>query len=306
MIIRGAFSDFFLTTMLPAMNGNIWDAYRLKPKVFTKLFQVETSTRGIEQFSNITGMGTFAAIPDGEAIRFDQPVQAFEKTFTHTRYGLGVKVSQDVVEDDKVGLVRRQSLELGRSSHESQELDAATTFNSAFATVTGPDGQFLCDSDHPLPKAGGTQSNLLSVAADLSVTSLELALTDWETMKNFAGQHLSLPTPRLLAAPANRWNAHEIMKGTWRSDTANRTVNAFQYGENGPIDEIIIWAKLTDPDAWFLVAPPDATGLMWFWRREPYTKGSFDDQTETGMTMMRYKKSHGFTNFYGVYGTPGA
>lgn len=308
MIVRGQFTDFFLETMLPALNAKVFQAFKQKPRVFTKIFQTDTTNRSIEQFSQVSGVGYFGTINELGDVRFDQPVQGYDKTFKPARFGLGVEVSQDIVEDDKIGLVKRMAVELGYSCYETQEIQAASVFNNAFtaAAYAGPDAVALCSASHPLIKAGGLQSNILSAPADLDVTSLELALTDWELLKKSNGQQMSLPTPRILVAPANRWNAHEILKGTWRSDTANHTINAFVYGENGPVDQIIVWPKLTDTDAWFLVAPPEFTSLLWLWRRQAYTKGGFDDKSEKGYTIMRYKSDVGFYDYVGVYGTPGA
>lgn len=306
MIIRGQFSDFFLETMLPALNTVIWNRYRRYPDQYSQIFDVHTSTRGIEQTSQVSGLGLFTDIPEGAPVRYDQPVQGFDKTFVHSRFGLGFKVSQDVVEDDKINLVAKMAVELGRSAKESIEIDAASTFNNGFdPAYPGPDGQPLFSANHPLVKAGGVQSNILSVPADLDVVSLELALTDFETQKDSSGKLIHVPCSKVVVHPANRWNVHEILRSAMRSDTANNTTNAFQYAVDG-LPKPFVWRYLTDPDAWFLCAEPGDTGLLWFWRRKPYTKGDFDFDTETGKTAMRYKKSHGWSDFYGVYGTPGA
>lgn len=306
MMIRGNFSDLFLQTMLPALNALIWNRYKQYPEQFSQVFDVQTSDRSIEQTSQVSGLGLFSSINESGPVRYDQPVQGFDKTFVHTRFGLGFKASQDLVEDDKFGLIAKMAKELGRSCRESIELDAVSTFNNGFSgSYLGPDGQPLFSASHPLVKSGGVQSNILAVPADLDVVSLQLAMTDFETMRDSSGKLVHVPCRRMIIHPSNRWNAMEILKGTMRSDTANNTVNAFKYAEDG-VPEPFIWRYLTDPDAWFLAANPSETGLVWFWRRKPYTKGDFDFDTETGKTAMRYRKSHGWSDFYGVYGTPGA
>jgi hypothetical protein len=138
------------------------------------------------------------------------------------------------------------------------------------------------------------------------VTSLELALTDWELIKDHRGFLQVLPTPKVLAAPQNRWNVAEILKGQMRSDTANNTVNAFKYGETGAVVDFAVWSYLTDPDAWFLVAPPAETETLWLDRKAPYTKSDFVEKNETGFVYMRYRATYGFYGWKGVYGTPGA
>lgn len=307
MIIRGQFSHFYLETMLPAINSVIWNRYKRFPPQWSRIFRSETTTRSIEQTSQVTNLGLFTQLTENQAIRYDQPMQGFPKNFIPTRFGLGFEVSQDVVEDDKIGLVAKTAGALGRSAKETMEIDFASVFNNGFSgSYLGPDGVALFATNHPLIKAGGVQANTLAAPADLDVTSLELALTDYETMRDSAGHKISLPAPRLVVAPANRWNAAEILEGKMRSDTANNTVNAFRYANNGPVSDWFVWQYLTDPDTWFLCAEPDDTELIVFFRRRPYTRSWFDDATESGKTAMRYKKAHGWADFYGTFGVQGA
>jgi hypothetical protein len=171
-----------------------------------------------------------------------------------------------------------------------------------------PDGKALFASDHPLVKAGGTQANLISVAADLDVASLEIGLTDWELIKTHEGFLQMLPTPRVLVSAQNRWNVTEILKSQTRSDTANRvSINAFQEGnETGSTIQPLVWSYLTDVDAWFLVAPAAETGLVWLDRLAPYTTSDYFEKSETGIMFMRYRADYGATHWGGVYGSPGA
>lgn len=304
MVIRGQFSDFYLSTMLPALNSVIRNRYNQYPEQYSQIFRVESSDRSIEQFGEITGVGLFQSLTEGEPVRFDDPVQGFDSTFTHSRFGLGVQFTQDVIEDDKQGLVAQQSRELGRSARETIEISAASTFNNGFATYLGPDGVVLFSASHPLVKSGGVQSNLLSTAADLDVVPLQLAMTDFETMHDSSGKLIHAPVSKLVVAPANRFQAYQLTMSKDRPDTANRATNPLNGGNDG-MPESFVWRYLTNPTSWFLVAEPQETGLVWFWRKKPYTKGWFDDATETANTAMRYKKSHGWTDFYGTFGTPG-
>lgn len=306
MQIRGQFSDFFFETMLPALNAKIWATFKAKPRQFDKLMRVETTSRSIEQFAQVAGVGLPTLIEEGEDIGTDSMVQGYHKTFKPAKYGLGIAASQELVEDDKVGVISRRSVALANSINQAREIQAASVYNNAFDTNYAlPDACALCSASHPLVKAGGTQSNLLSVAADLDVASLELALTDWELMKTHEGFLQMLPTPRLLVASANRWNAAEILQSQMRSDTANNATNAFRYTESGGTIDPIIWAYLTDPDAWFLVAPPEETEIVWLDRKPPYTKSDYVEKSETGYVYMRYRADYGPYGWRGVYGTPG-
>lgn len=305
MIIRGAFSDFYMTTMLPALRGVVAGRYKEYPSQWDQIFDEQTSTRSIEQMSEFSGVGQFVSIGEGQAVRFDTPIQGFDKTFTHTRYGLGIQTSEDAVEDDKFSLIMKSHADLAVSARDTQEIDAASTINNGTSgSFLGPDGKSLFATDHPLYKAGGTQSNL-GTAADLDVVSLQLALTDYRTQKDPAGRIINVPCQKLVVAPANEWIAIELTKSAMRPDTSNNVVNALKFGSKG-MPTPFVWNYLTDPDGWGLFAPPADTGLVWFWRRKPYSKQWAENATETGNYALRYKKSHGWYSFYGTYWNAGA
>lgn len=305
MQVRGNFSDFYLETMLPALKAIIWKRYQDRPKQFAELFTVDSTSRSIEQFSEITGMGLFSKINEGGNVKYDYAMQGFDKTFKPWRRGLGFQVSQDLVEDDKIGLAAKFSNELGRSCSETIELEAAEVFNNAFATVTGADGKVLCAADHPLIKSGSTASNLLSVAAQLSYTSLKMAMLEGEAIRDHSGKLIHVPMKKLVIPPAYRFIAAQLLKSADDPTTANRATNVLRYADDG-MPTMFVYRYLTSTTAWFLCAEPADTGLLWLWRRKPYVKGDFDFDSETGKTAMRYKAAHGFYAWQGVFGTPGA
>ena len=306
MQIRGQFSDFFFETMLPALNAKIWQNFKAKKPMYNRFLNTDTTTRSIEQFSQMTGVGLPTLIGETEDVPVDSFVQGFNKTFRPVKYGLGIAASQELVEDDKVGIISRRSVALSNSIYQAREIQGASVFNNAFdgTNYPLPDGQALCAASHPLVKSGGTQNNLLSVAADLDVGSLELALTDWELTKTHEGFLQMLPKPTVLVASQNRFNVAEILKSQMRSDTANNTRNAFQDSETGPI-ESACWAYLTDPDAWFLVGPASETETLWLDRKAPYTKADYVEKSETGYVFMRYRATWGAFGWRAIYGTPG-
>jgi hypothetical protein len=306
MQFTGSFSNFFDTTMLPAITGGAWQAFEAKPKLGLKLLGSETTGKKIIQKAGVTGVGLPALVLEGGDTDTDTMVQLPAKTYRMAKYGLGIGASRELVADDEHGIISRRAEMLGESIAESIEIQAASVFNNAFDVTNypGPDGVALCSLTHPAYKAGGVRVNLLATAADLDVASLELALIDYENMVDHRGFFQSLPTPKLLVAPANRFNAMEITKSNMRSDTANNAINAFDYAENGRIDPLV-WAYLTDPDAWFLVAPKK-NELLWVWRERPYTAKDYWEKSETGVVYLRYRADFGFHGDRGIYGTPGA
>ena len=292
--------------MLPAITGEVWRTFEAKPKNALKLLMTETTTRKIVQKAGVTGVGLPELIEEGADANTDTFVQLPEKTYRIAKYGLGIGASRELVEDDEFGIIRRRSEMLGESIAESLEIQGFSILNNAFdaTNYAGPDTKALCSLTHPLYKAGGVRSNLLAVAADLDQASLELALIDWENMADHRGFFQSRPKPRLVVAPANRYNAFEITKSSHRSDTANNAINALDYAEDGKIEPLVS-PFLSDADAWFLVAPKK-NGMRWVWRKKPYTARELNEKNETGIVYLRYRAAFGFESDEGTYGCPGA
>ena len=156
-------------------------------------------------------------------------------------------------------------------------------------------------------KSGGVQANTLAVAADLDISAIELALSDFRQMRDHTGKRIRVDPKRLVIPTQLEFAAAEIMYGDMRSDTANHTINAFKNRVNMPgFDEIFLWEFLSDPDAWFICADPVDTELRWYDREKFNVKHEthFDSRSIKTAGFQRY--SFGFSNFFGLYGSPGA
>lgn len=306
MHITGSFPMFFDETMYPALVGSIWQAFEAKPKQALEILRVETTTKKIAQKAGVTGVGLPTLVEEGADTPTDTMVPTPLKTFKMAKYGLGIGASREIVADDDHGMMTRRAEILGESIAESIEIQGFSIFNNAFdaANFPQPDGVALCSTSHPLYKAGGVGTNLLATAADLSQDSLELALIDWENMLDHRGFFQGNGNPVLLVAPLNRFDAMEITKSDQRSDTPNNAINAINYSETGPIS-VRVSPYLTDPDAWFLVAPK-RNDLYWFWRDKPYPSRDYWEKSETGVVYLRYRADFGAAGWRGCYGTPGA
>jgi phage major head subunit gpT-like protein len=308
MMIRTQYPDLFLASMLPAINASVMKRFQRDAPVYSQVFRVETSSRSIEQHSEITGLGNMVEIPEGGDMRYDYSVPGFDKTFVHSQFGLGFKASRLLADDDRFGIIKKLSSELGRSAAETIELAAVSDFNNGFTagSTAGPDGVALFSTAHPMVKSGATQANTLSSAADLDIASLELALTDFRLMKDPAGKMIRLEPKQLIIPAQQEFAAAEMLKGTMRSDTANNTINAFKnrIGMES-FDSILVWKYLSDADAWFIRADKEDIDLIFYWRERfnVVHEVHFDSRTIKTASWMRF--SHGWSNWYGLYGVPG-
>ncbi len=100
MEVTGNFSDFYGMSMLPALRSIVDDGYMQYSPQYPKVFNVLASSRSLEQFTQVSGVGRFTQLNEGEAVRRDMAVQGFKSSFIHARWGLSVPVTLDMVEDD--------------------------------------------------------------------------------------------------------------------------------------------------------------------------------------------------------------
>jgi hypothetical protein len=215
-----------------------------------------------------------------------------------------VPVTRDMVSNDKFNLIGNLHKDLGWSIAETQELDAVGTFNNGFSgSFLGPDAVALFSASHPLFKVGGLQSNV-GTAADLDMISLQIGMTAFELFKRPSGELIHAAPSKLIIHPSNRWIAHALLKSGDDPTTSDRSTNPLKGAQDG-LPSPFVWRYLTSADSWFLTAEPSQTGLVWFWRERPYVKNWTDDETEVGVTAMRYTKSHGWFDYIGVWGNQG-
>jgi hypothetical protein len=304
MFIRTLYPDLYLESMLPAIDEVVQTKYARFPEEFSEVFRMETSSRGIEQTTEITGFAQMAVVPEGENTRYDEALPAFNKTYNHAQYSLGFRVTRVAMDDDKFGVVRKLSTELGRSASETKEVTAASVFNNGFLVANGPDGVPLFSLAHPLV-GGGVQANMLSYPSDPDVTSMQLALTGMRTAVDHRGKRQRIPPRKAIFPPQLEFVGAELLGGPDRPDTANRAINAFRRRSGMPsFDTWIVWDYLSDPHAWFLEADQEDTELRFYWREKFNTVHDLDFDSRSTKTAGWMRFSCGFNGFYGVFAVP--
>ncbi len=300
--VRTQFGDLYLADALPAIAEVFQNEYDQYNPVGPAIFKMKGSNRSIEQTTGLTGFGRFVETPEGQPYNSDLAYQRFDKTFTHLKYTLGFKTTEELIDDDEFGIVEGFSRELAKSAQDTREIHAASQFNEAFSATnfTGGDGIELCATNHPL--VAGTEQNELTTSADLSVTSLRQALQDIADTTNDRGLLINLRAKYLLVPNELEWDAIELLKSNMRPDTANNATNAFSSRNLEPM----VWNYLTDADAWFLVCDKNQHDLTW-WDRKPLTLYSEEYGSSGSMaTYAKMRYSFGWNDWRGIFGSPGA
>jgi phage major head subunit gpT-like protein len=269
------------------------------------LFKVVKTDRDIWQSSELHDMPLFSEVSEGQDYSFFRPNQGVSKTLKPVKFGLGFSISEEAVDDGKMDFISDAVKKMAKSAKESQEISAMNVINNGFTTELAADGLSVFNTAHTLP-SGLTFSNKLTVDADLSPSSLEEMLVQFET--GFIGDSgiiYKIMPKFLLVHPDNRRYAMEIIGSELKADSADNNMNSLK----GDGLVVVSSPHLTDSDAWHLLASPEETGLRIISRTGIETKASGGDVgfiNDSIHYKARYREKIGVTHPYGIMGSRGA
>lgn len=294
----------FAKALWPGVNAFYGKAYNEYDVEFTDLFEKFTSKRAYEEDVGLSSFGLVPVKPEGMPVTFDTERQGFTTRYTHVVYALGFIVTREAMDDDLYDVVAQKKAQgLAFSMRQTKEIIGANVYNRAFNTsYTGGDGKALLVSDHP-NIAGGTWSNILSTASDLSEAALEQASIDISLLKNDRGLQIALRPEKLIIPPQLQYEAHRILNSTGRVGTNLNDPNALR--DKGLFRSVVMNHYLTDSDAWFIRT--NAPHGMKYFERDADSFGMDNDwDTENAKFKARARFAMGWTDPRGLYGSPGA
>lgn len=297
-------SSSFAKALWPGVNAWYGKEYNEYPVEFTKLFDKFTSSRSFEEDVSQSGFGLLAQKPEGTAISYDTERQGFTTRYNHVVYALGFIITREIMEDDLYDVVGQKKAQgLAFSVRQTKEVIGTNVYNRAFNTAyAGGDGKPLLSATHP-NIAGGTWSNLIGTAADLSEAALEQAVIDIAGYRNDAGLQIAVRPKSLIIPWQLRFEADRILKSVGRVDTPNNDINALN--SSGLFSDVIVNHYLTDTDAWFIRT--DVKHGMKYWERRGDEFGMDNDfDTENAKFKASFRASWGWSDPKGLYGSAGA
>ena len=287
---------------LNALFGLEYDRYENE---HTEIFDTENSDRAFEEEVMLSGFGQAPVKGEGASVTYDTAQETFTARYSHETVALAFALTEEAIEDNLYdSLSSRYTKALARSMATTKQVKAANVLNNGFSnSFPGGDGKALMAADHPT-LSGGDQSNEPSVAADLNETSLENAMIDISQFTDERGIKVNVQARKLIIPPQLQFVAERVLKTAGRVGTADNDINALK--NMGMLPEgYVVNHYLTDTDAFFIKT--DAPNGLKHFVRSPMSTGMEGD-FETGN--VRYKArerySFGFSDWRGIYGSPGA
>ena len=297
-------SGSFAKALWPGVNAWYGKAYDQYPVEYTALFDKFSSSKQFEEDVGISSFGLAQIKAEGAPIGYDSERQSFITRYNHVVYALGFVITREIMEDDQYDVVGQRKAEgLAFSMRQTKEIVGANVYNRAFSgSYLGGDGVSLISASHP-NFAGGTWSNQIGTASDLSEAALEQAAIDIAGFTNDRGLLIAV-RPQALVIPRQLiFEANRILTADGRVGTDNNDPNSIK--NLGIIPKTVVNHFLTDTDAWFIRTNVQ-NGMKYFERRADAFDMDNDFDTENAKFKATGRYTFGWTDPRALYGSAGA
>ena len=288
----------------PGLNALFGLEYANYENQHLEIFDVENSDRAFEEEVMLSGFANAAVKSEGAAVTFDSAQEAFTSRYTHETVALAFALTEEAIEDNLYDTIAtRYTKALARSMANTKQIKGANVLNNGFSSsFPGGDGKELFATDHP--SQSGDQKNELSTSADLSETSIEQALIDIAAFTDERGLKIAARGVKMIIPSELQFTAERIMKSPARVGTADNDLNAI--ASKGMIPQgYVVNNFLTDTDAFFIKTDVP-NGLKMFERAAIKTAMEGDFDTGNVRYKARERYSFGFSDWRGIFGSPGA
>lgn len=251
------------------------DSFKRHGEDWRKLITTRKSTRAYEEETFMSGLSLLAEKPEGTGIGYDARIQGPSKKWVHKVYALGVRITEEAIDDDLYGKMSGIMAELGRSAAETINVQVFDIFNST--TKTAADGQVIFSASHTRLD-GSTYSNLYT-ATSLSLDALQDDIAAYEALRDHRGKIVNRTggVRLILANPALEWKLKEIFGSTDKPYTSDNTINALKAARSNLT--YLCSPYVTSTTARYYIGPKDQVRGPIFFSRKPVTfarEGDFE------------------------------
>ena len=290
--IRASASPIFL----PGLTKVLMNLFATYPWRYKGLFHMNSSTQKQEDFYRFNGLESIPEKDETALYETGHVSPGEEVTFTHLTYAYGLRYSLEAQEDELYGVIKQFPQWLFNATRHTIETVAHLVLNNGF-TNTGYDSTSLFADDHG-DAIDGTPSNIPATHADLGYTALQNALVAISLMETPEGHPMGNDgNLRLVYNPTIDPMVQKLLNTHGKEPfTANNTMN---YVEGS----VTPWASkyITDTTHWSLIPSAFYGGLMFYWRKMPYTWEGVDTGNGDLIDYIRLRCSAGYAEWRRTY-----
>ena len=294
-----------LKELVPGLHAIFGTEYKRYEDEAAVLFENEKSNRAFEEEVLFPGFGEASVKFEGQGVEYAQTGEGWVARYTNETVAMAFSITEEAMEDNLYDkLSTRLTKALARSMASAKQTKGSAVYNNAFSgSFLGGDGVSLVNSAHTL-QDGSSGTNTPTTQAELSETSVEQGLIDVAGLTDdkgipIAAQARTLHIPRQLVFVAER-----LMASPYRVGTADNDVNAIV--SKGMIPGgYHVNHRFSDANNWFMRTDVP-NGMKHFTRTPIDTKMEGDFETGNVRYKARERYSFGWSDWRGIFGSPGA
>lgn len=296
----------FSTVIVPGLFAVMTEEYKRYPEVWRELVKVEKSDRAYEECAYLSGLSMVPKKGEGDPVTYDARLQGPKKRWTHDTYALGMRITEETIEDDLYRVMQDGARELGVSARETRHVNVAEIFNTGFVTTyhTAGDAAAIFSASH-VRLDGSSWSNVATASA-LSYSTLQNAILAFESQVDNRGKKIMQTPTTLLVPQALEYKALELLESIGNPENANNVINSVSRAR--PSIKLVVWPYLTSTTVFVLIGDNArmATGLTHFERVGVQFGKEGDFDTGDAKFKTRFRCSTEVNNPIGLYANAGA
>jgi len=290
----------------PGLNALFGLEYKQYENQSAEIYTTESSDRAFEEEVMLSGFASAQVKPEGSSVSFDQAQETFTARYTNETIALAFAITEEAIEDNLYDkLASRYTKALARSMANTKQVKAVYPLIQGLPgtnNYNSGDAVALFSTTHPT--IAGTFQNTLTTQADLNETSLEQALIDIAALTDERGLKIAAQGKKMIVPSALQFTVERLMKSPGRVGTADNDINAVV--SMGMVPQgYVVNHYLTDTDAWFIKTDVP-NGMKHFVRAPIKTAMEGDFDTGNVRYKARERYSFGWSDWRGVFGSPGA
>jgi len=289
----------------PGLNALFGLEYKRYENQHAEIYVQESSDRAFEEEVMLSGFANADVKAEGQGISYDEAQETFTARYTNETIALAFAITEEAIEDNLYDrIASRYTKALARSMSNAKEVKAVNPLINGLPSGSFKTGDAVTLFSTARPTIAGVFSNTLTTAADLNETSLEQALIDIAALTDERGLKIAARGTKMIIPSAGQFTAERLMKSQGRVGTADNDINAIK--SMGMVPQgYVVNNFLTDTDAWFLKTDAP-NGLKHFTRAPIRTAMEGDFDTGNVRYKARERYSFGWSDWRGIFGSPGA
>src|SRR3990167_9589758 len=124
-----------ISLLEPKISNICHEAYPQRPVEYTSFVNIRSTRKQTVTDYKLSDFGPLRLKGEGETIIYDDPLFGPEKAYTPVRFGLGYKITQEMVDHELYGQVEKFERALITSAVNLQETKAALLLVNGFGTT---------------------------------------------------------------------------------------------------------------------------------------------------------------------------